>query len=106
MEIFHLLLKNFNKAFPIFPRYTKKKDAENGATNVYAFVFKYPDQGSLILGSPIATSSTKITMLGYAEPFKYTSNKQHGITIHVPPIHWTKLPTTWAWVFKMTNLQN
>lgn len=85
-------------------RYTSRKDAASAGTVVYAILLSWPSSGSLYLDSPSATSSTTITLLGYASPLSFTGSK--GVTITVPDIDGAELPCQHGWVFKMTNIAN
>lgn len=43
-------------------------------------------------------------MLGYPGQFNWTSTGAKGMVVDVPAIPFTKLPTQWAWTFKLTNI--
>ncbi|XP_032231992.1 alpha-L-fucosidase [Nematostella vectensis] len=78
--------------------YTSTADA------FYACVLDWPSASHLILGEPITTTNTQVTMLGYPTPFRWTAySSKSGIVIEIPAIPVDKLPTTWAWVFKFVN---
>ncbi|KAK3787880.1 hypothetical protein RRG08_022173 [Elysia crispata] len=81
--------------------YTQRKDLKA----VYAFLFNWPS-GDLTLGAPQVTSETTVTLLGYSVPFKFTSQGQKGIVVHVPEISYNKMPCMWMWVLKITNTAN
>jgi len=92
--------------------YTSKTQA-NGTSAVYAIVLMWPADGTLVLGAPVTTATTTVSMLGYAgSPFKWSpmsaadTNRAAagGMTIQFPPIPLNQLPTTWAWVLKLENL--
>jgi len=92
-----------------------KKDTSDGKTVVYAIVLEWPATGSLLLGAPVPTSSTIITMLGlrsantqfkWAGGVDFRTGDIDAMTIEFPPIPINKLPSTYAWVLKMENLGN
>ncbi|XP_031562279.1 alpha-L-fucosidase-like isoform X2 [Actinia tenebrosa] len=71
----------------------------------YAIVLEWPDSEKLELGQPITTEETEITMLGYPGYFKWTTPQSgKGIIIDIPIIPFNKLPTKWAWTFKILNV--
>ncbi|CAG2248121.1 FUCA [Mytilus edulis] len=85
--------------------YTMKK-TETG-TNVYAIILDWPDTNYLYLNAPITSSSTLITMLGYQDyNFSYSKVQSSGVNITLPNISFSKIPSTDAWVFKMTDISN
>ena len=86
-------------------RYTSKKNTVGGR-DVYAILLSWPRDGVLRLGAPVASSQTKITLLGYPDAFKYTQEPSQGLIISIPVIPFYDMPCQWAWVFKLTNLQN
>lgn len=85
-------------------RYTQGKTV-NG-TAVYAILLVWPDNNILKLGAPQASISTKVSMLGYPDEFKWKPGSKSGIEIQIPDIPINKLPSKWAWVIKFTGLKN
>lgn len=86
-------------------RYTKKK---NTSSIVYAFLFDWPPS-TLNLFAPSVTESTKIYFLGHKGgtlTLPYKSRGEQGVTINVPVIPFDKLPNTWVWTLKITNVAN
>ena len=81
-------------------RYTIQKGYPD---TVYALVLKWP-KGQLHLGAPVPTSGTLVTLLGYAEPFKWSVSGGSGMIIDIPPLSVTEVPCLWAWVFKLTHV--
>lgn len=81
--------------------YTSKVK-ENDAVSVYAIVLKWAGN-QILLGAPKATSSTKVTMLGYPSMLKYVQKSQ-GLVIQIPSIPPNKMPCQWAWVLKLENI--
>ncbi|KAK3743711.1 hypothetical protein QZH41_012395 [Actinostola sp. cb2023] len=75
-------------------------------TVVYAIVLDWPDSGLLHLGQPFTEPNTNIAMLGYSGHFNWTAftTGKQGVTIHVPAIPNNKLPSKWAWTFKLSNI--
>ncbi|KAI0241181.1 Alpha-L-fucosidase [Lamellibrachia satsuma] len=81
--------------------YTRQKTADGG-TAVYCIMLVWPDNNVLKLGAPPPTTGLSITMLGYQGLFKWTPlGGAAGIQIQIPPIGALKLPSRWAWVFKL-----
>ncbi|VDI41767.1 Hypothetical predicted protein [Mytilus galloprovincialis] len=83
--------------------YTMQKTTSG--TNVYAILLDWPDKNYLYLNAPVASSSTSITMLGYSGYFSYSKVQPSGINITLPVISFSKIPSTDAWVFKLTDLK-
>ena len=84
--------------------YTSKKVAEVGTT-VYAIALNWPTTGVLSLSVVESTKETAVSMLSYAGgTFEWKNREADGIYIFVPQIPPDKLPSTWAWVFKLENL--
>ncbi|XP_071106514.1 alpha-L-fucosidase-like [Haliotis cracherodii] len=84
--------------------YTAKKGA--AGLDVYAILLKWPMTSQLVLGAPIPSAATNITLLGYEGQFEYTKNPQGGITITLPTIPFNRIPCQWGWTFKMVGLAN
>jgi len=85
-------------------RYTSKKGSSG--LDVYAFLLLWPESSQVVMGSPITTSETKISMLGYGAELKFTKNPQGGITVQLPMIPISKVPCQWAWTLKLVGLGN
>ncbi|KAI8745452.1 alpha-L-fucosidase [Biomphalaria glabrata] len=84
--------------------YTKKTDA--GRTDVYAFVFYWPESNTLSLAGPKTTAASTISLLGYPGYFSYSTRQPSGVDIIVPAIPINKMPCDWIWVFKITAVAN
>jgi alpha-L-fucosidase len=90
--------------------YTSQKSPA-GSVVVYAILLDWPGD-TLTLGAPVATPSTKVTMLGYKgldATFEWTTtgvNNVNAMVIKIPPIPINKLPSLWAWVLKLESLSN
>ena len=86
--------------FSFHSRYTSKAGA------VYAIVLEWPDTDELTLGAPTATNFTQVTMLGYEGKFSWKpATDKGGIIVTLPGIPVNKLPSKWAWVFKLEKIQ-
>ncbi|KAK3704756.1 hypothetical protein QZH41_009752 [Actinostola sp. cb2023] len=86
---------------PVLPKngYTKTAGA------LYAIVLDWPSSNQLTLREPITSQQTEVSMLGFPGTFEWKAAMPgKGIVISVPSIAIDKLPTKWAWVFKMTNI--
>lgn len=70
----------------------------------YAIIInKFPTTPSVLLGEPIPTNDTVVTMLGVDKGFKWSSaSDKRGIEIYIPP--YFQLPSPYAWVFKLENV--
>ncbi|XP_046584535.1 alpha-L-fucosidase-like [Haliotis rubra] len=84
--------------------YTAKKGA--AGLDAYAILLKWPMSSQLVLGAPIPSADTNITLLGYKGEFEYTKNPQGGITITLPNIPFNRIPCQWGWTFKIVGLAN
>lgn len=74
---------------------------------VYAIMLTWPDDSVLVLGAPIPSQSTQVTMLGYEGTVNWiTGPGGQGMNITLQNIPWNKLPSPWAWMFKLTNIAN
>ena len=85
-------------------RYTSKKQSD-GTLVVYAILLDVPSPPSVTLGAPSTGSSTKVSLLGFKDPLKWApAPGKGGITVSVPSLGVSKLPTPWAWVLKLEGL--
>lgn len=76
-------------------------------TGVYAIVLSWPQNGVLTLQAAVTQTTTVIQMLGYpAKELKYSKGVNGTTDITFPQIPPNQLPSTDAWVLKMTNLKN
>lgn len=74
---------------------------------VYAIMLTWPDDSVLVLGAPIPSQSTQVTMLGYEGTVNWIAGPGgQGMNITLQNIPWNKLPSPWAWMFKLTNIAN
>ena len=71
---------------------------------VYAISLDWPSSGTLILGAPTPTNNTRVTLLG-GNDLSWSPHKPSGIEIHVPAIPINKLPSKWAWSFKLEYIE-
>ena len=84
--------------FSLF-RYTSK------AGVVYAILLEWPSTEQLTLGAPKSTNYTQVTMLGYEGKFDWKpAADKGGVIITLPAIPVNKLPSKWAWVFKLEKI--
>ena len=83
----------------VYPRYTTTKD---NPQTVYALVLKWPSS-QLVLGAPVPSAGTTVTLLGYKGPqFQWSAGGAGGMVITVPMLSVNDVPCLWAWVFKLT----
>lgn len=86
--------------------YTQRTDETTPSNkNVYAFVFTWPEN-TLVLGAPVPSATTQVTLLGFEGQFKFSQRSGGVIIINIPVIPFNKMPCDWLWVFKITNPQN
>ncbi|XP_076073932.1 alpha-L-fucosidase-like isoform X1 [Mytilus galloprovincialis] len=74
--------------------------------SVYAILLFWPTDNKVILGAPVSSSSTIVSMLGYVGNFDWKPNPGGGIEVTIPPITINKLPCNDVWVLKLENLFN
>lgn len=79
-------------------RYTK------AASALYAIVLDWPSSGQLTLHEPITSKQTDVTLLGFSGTFEWKARPEKGLVVSIPPITIDKLPSKWAWVFKLTSV--
>uniref|UniRef100_A0A8C2SGX8 Alpha-L-fucosidase n=1 Tax=Capra hircus TaxID=9925 RepID=A0A8C2SGX8_CAPHI len=72
---------------------------------VYAIVLHWPEYGILRLISPIATSTTEVTMLGIQNDLKWSLNPDKGLLVFLPELPPSALPTEFAWTIKLTGVK-
>ncbi|OWF45091.1 Alpha-L-fucosidase [Mizuhopecten yessoensis] len=86
--------------------YTSQKST-NG-TVVYAIVLDWPKEDEFVLGSPEPTSKTKVDLIGYPAKLDWIPLPGHntGMLIRIPPISISKIVCKWAWVFRISGLNN
>eukprot|EP00105_Crassostrea_gigas_P005877 XP_011419622.1 PREDICTED: alpha-L-fucosidase [Crassostrea gigas] len=84
--------------------YTTKK--QGNSTAVYGIVTFWPQDNKILLGVPVTTATTRVTMLGVKEPLKWSVFKNVAMQIEFPVLSYNQMPCKWAWVIKMENLKN
>ena len=70
---------------------------------VYALSLKWPDQGKLVIPSPIGSNDTQVYLLGFEQPLNYSlGEKGQGLIVQLPfyMIDWQ-----YAWTFKLVNVK-
>lgn len=83
------------------------RNTEEEGIVVFGILLAWPENNVLKLVSPIPSQSTKVTMLGYPNSLTWTAGPGgQGIYITIPNIPYNHMPCEWAWVFKMTMIQN
>jgi alpha-L-fucosidase len=84
--------------------YTSKM--EGSILSVFAIVLDWPITNQLLLGAPIATNQTQITMLGLTASLQWKQAPAgQGIVVTMPTVNPAQLPCQWAWVIKMQTVQ-
>ncbi|XP_067676716.1 alpha-L-fucosidase-like [Haliotis asinina] len=84
--------------------YTSRTNGQE--KDIYATVMSWPNVGTFQLTRPIPNDNTVVSLLGYSGTFSYTNAAGQGININIPAIPANAMPCKWAWVFKITNVQN
>ncbi|XP_068672227.1 alpha-L-fucosidase-like [Montipora foliosa] len=69
----------------------------------YAIVVgEFPTNDTIVLGEPITSEKTIVTMLGVEKEFEWSAaSVKGGIKINIPPS--LQLPSPYGWVFKLEN---
>ncbi|CAF1229060.1 unnamed protein product [Didymodactylos carnosus] len=82
--------------------YTTSKDGKL----VYASLLVWPtDSTTVLLGAPIPTCNTKVTILGREKAINWRPSEQtSGIILDISDIKAYSLPNDWIWVFKLENI--
>ena len=88
----------------MFCRYTAK--AISGKTIVYAIFLEWPKNDQLILGAPVTSPGTTVTMLGYHGNFSWKPHSGGGMEIQIPVIPINEMPNFDGWALKITGLTN
>jgi hypothetical protein len=92
--------------FYLLNRYTSRKNID-GSLVVYAILLSWPDEPVLILGAPIPSPVTVVSLLGFPDIFSWNFGPENkGIYIEIPTISWHLMPCDWAWTLKLTYLEN
>ncbi|XP_067940839.1 alpha-L-fucosidase-like [Watersipora subatra] len=87
--------------------YTQKKSLSSlSGFSVYAFIFNWPKNNTLMLGAPVATSNTRVSMLGYTEHQLSATPGEQSLEVTLPSFQPNNLPCENAWVLKFDNLNN
>jgi len=98
------LEKENNNNFDFFHRrYTSSKDNQT----VYAFLLIWPSNTTeIILGAPVSSSSTTVTLLGSNLGLLNwrTNGEKSGIIIDLSNVKIYSLASDWTWVFKLQNI--
>ena len=78
--------------------YTMKGDS------VYGTLLKYPGNNQVVFSSVRSTDATEIELLGYDERLQWSCDKscENGVVIDLSDVKFSKLPSEWAWTFKLT----
>ncbi|XP_065844949.1 tissue alpha-L-fucosidase-like [Oscarella lobularis] len=82
-------------------RYTASKIQKG---TIYAIIDSWPTGNNLTLSSPVPTSGTVVSLLGYSEPLKWNGTPgKAGISIDWPLLTISELPCMYQWAVKITN---
>ena len=101
----HVLILTFLWIKPhkfVYVRYTTRPQGKA----VYAILTFWPENNQIILGSPVTTTKTRITMLGLQTTLKWSLYMNKFLVIELPTLPINKMPSQWAWALKMENLKN
>lgn len=73
---------------------------------VYAILLSYPADSKVVLGAPVVTSTTKVSMLGYQGNINWipAAPSQNGLQIDLSSIDQNNLPSSTAWVFRLQDV--
>lgn len=85
---------------------TKKVWYTSKPSAVYAIVLEWPSTEQLTLGAPISTEETQVTMLGYEGKIVWKpASVKGGLIVMMPGVPVNRLPSQWAWVLKLQNVE-
>ncbi|CAM4578895.1 unnamed protein product [Lepidochelys kempii] len=73
-------------------------------STVYAIFLTWPESGVLKLSSPIPSSSTQVTMLGFSETLKWEKALYKGLMITLPYVPPSALPVPCCWTLKLEGV--
>lgn len=74
--------------------------------DIYVTVIKdWPDNSKLLLGCPMPSPNTKVTMLGHNSTTLHYVYDNHTLSIDLPLIT-PSMNMKFAWTFKLSNLLN
>ncbi|XP_061167091.1 alpha-L-fucosidase-like [Saccostrea echinata] len=76
----------------------------NGRVFVYAIMLDWPKTNTLVLGAPVPSPSTTVSMLGYQGNFTWKAHPGGGMEIQFPVIPINQMPNLDAWTLKITGL--
>jgi alpha-L-fucosidase len=81
-------------------RFTRSKDSKR----VYAFIEKFPDR-ELIIPSVTPKKKSRVWLLGYSKPLKWSSTDDGGIKVEIPEALQSpeNRPCEYAWAFRIEN---
>ncbi|XP_036770592.2 tissue alpha-L-fucosidase isoform X1 [Manis pentadactyla] len=74
-------------------------------SDVYAFFLYWPENGILILQTPVTTSATQIRLLGVEKDLKWTKDPNVGFLIYLPQLPFSVLPVQFGWALKLTGVK-
>nr|XP_020634600.1 tissue alpha-L-fucosidase [Pogona vitticeps] len=71
---------------------------------VYAIFLIWPESNVLTLSSPVPSSSTQVTMLGFSGPLKWQELPGKGLQVTLPSAIPSLLPLQPGWTVKLTDI--
>ncbi|XP_075765234.1 tissue alpha-L-fucosidase [Pelodiscus sinensis] len=74
-------------------------------STVYAIFITWPEEKVLKLSSPIPSSSTQVTMLGFSEMLKWEKAPDKGLLIPLPFLPPSVLPVQCCWTLKLEGVE-
>ena len=78
---------------------------DSNELNVYAILLHWPADYMVTLTDPIPTSPTKVNLLGYSLPLKWSGTpSKAGMNITLPALSPADMPCDWAWVLKLQHV--
>ena len=66
----------------------------------------WPSGGNLLLGAPVGTAQTSVSMLGYNGTLTWKAQPHKGLTVSLSGIGFTQMPSMFAWTLKLDRLDN
>uniref|UniRef100_A0ABM5ET36 Alpha-L-fucosidase n=1 Tax=Pogona vitticeps TaxID=103695 RepID=A0ABM5ET36_9SAUR len=71
---------------------------------VYAIFLTWPESNVLTLSSPVPSSSSQVTMLGFSGPLKWQESPGKGLQVTLPSAIPSLLPLQPGWTIKLTGV--
>ncbi|XP_013409767.1 alpha-L-fucosidase isoform X1 [Lingula anatina] len=71
---------------------------------IYVHLLKWPQSETLLLKTPKAKATTKVTWLGFSKAIQHKTDPS-ALTVVMPRVFLHEIPCQWAWVFKLEGFE-